>query len=70
MKIIYCNRRSHKNWRKVRLDRNLRLAIRRAKQWTDNKEREEPDRELPMDIIRRCGGFREYANRVVMGPIL
>ena len=26
--------------------------------------------EPPMDVIRRCGGFREYANDVVMGPII
>ncbi len=23
-----------------------------------------------MDVIRRCGGFREWANDVVIGPIL
>lgn len=23
-----------------------------------------------MDVIRRCGGFREYANDVIGGPIL
>jgi len=26
--------------------------------------------EPPMDVIRRCGGFREYANEVIGGPIL
>lgn len=25
---------------------------------------------VDMDIIRRCGGFREWANDVVTGPIL
>ncbi len=25
---------------------------------------------VDMDVIRRCGGFREWANDVVIGPIL
>lgn len=25
---------------------------------------------ISMDVIRRCGGFREWANDVVIGPIL
>jgi len=25
---------------------------------------------LNMDVIRRCGGYREYANNVVGGPII
>jgi hypothetical protein len=28
------------------------------------------DRPINMDVIRRCGGFREYANEVAIGPIL
>lgn len=28
------------------------------------------DLPVDMDVIRRCGGFREYANEVVIGPIL
>ena len=27
-------------------------------------------RSTDMNVIRRCGGFREYTNNVVMGPIL
>lgn len=27
-------------------------------------------RPISKDVVRRCGGFREYANEVVMGPIL
>lgn len=43
--------------------------------WTIKRNREalENGQELPdvdMDVIRRCGGFREYANKHVMGPIL
>ena len=26
--------------------------------------------DVDMEVIRRCGGFREYANNVIMGPIL
>ena len=26
--------------------------------------------DIDMSVIRRCGGFREYANDHVMGPIL
>ncbi|KKN98812.1 hypothetical protein LCGC14_0140530 [marine sediment metagenome] len=27
-------------------------------------------RPVDMDVIRRCGGFREWANDVVIGPII
>jgi hypothetical protein len=39
MKIAYSKRKSNKNWRKAKLDRNLCLAIERAKVWADNKVR-------------------------------
>lgn len=38
-----------------------------------NHEALENGQELPdvdIDVIRRCGGFREYANDHIMGPIL
>ena len=39
MKRTYCDRMSYKNWRKVKLDRNLELAIGRAKVWSGKKRR-------------------------------
>lgn len=38
-KQTYCDRMSYKNWRKAKLDRNLALAIGRAKAWSYNKRR-------------------------------
>ncbi len=47
MKTVYSKRRSSKCWRKAKLDRNLRLAIGRAKAWSENKKRKE----------RRCENY-------------
>lgn len=38
-KKCYCKRRSDKNWRKAKLDRNLELAIGRAKRWSNKKKK-------------------------------
>ncbi len=58
-------------WRARRIEARNAQALYRT--LDRNGEALENGQELPevdMDVIRRCGGFREYANKHVMGPIL
>lgn len=58
-------------WRARRIEARNAQALYRT--LDRNSEALENGQQLPdvdMDVIRRCGGFREYANEHVMGPIL
>lgn len=60
-----------RRWKARRIEARNDLEIYRTVE--RNREALENGQELPeveMDVIRRCGGFREYANEHVMGPIL
>ncbi len=60
-----------RRWKARRIEARNDLEIYRTVE--RNREALENGQKLPeveMDVIRRCGGFREYANKHVMGPIL